>query len=96
MTDVLNDAERNGMATMRQRKAAGRIVSGKGDQPTYWIFDPHNLEGTVATGSMTHIDQVDEIIRQIQDRVRCAAGTQSSQGACEAARYGAARGRSMR
>jgi DNA-binding MarR family transcriptional regulator len=31
MTDVLNDAERNGMATMRQRKAAGRIVSSKGE-----------------------------------------------------------------
>jgi hypothetical protein len=28
--DDLNDAERNGMATVRQRKAAGRIVSSKG------------------------------------------------------------------
>jgi hypothetical protein len=29
--DDLNNAERNGMATVRQRKAAGRIVSSKGE-----------------------------------------------------------------
>jgi hypothetical protein len=51
------------------------LVDGKAEQPTIWIFDPHDREDGVGNASIAHIQQVDDIIRQIQARMaRPAAG----------------------
>lgn len=49
------------------------LVNGTLDTPAVWVFDSHDRGDGVVTASITRESQVDDLIRQIQERVKRAA-----------------------
>ena len=48
------------------------LLNGTLDIPLLWVFDAHYHKDGASGSSITHRDQVDDIIKQIQDLVRRA------------------------
>ena len=51
------------------------LLNGTRDDAAIWIFDARQHDDGVSHQSVTHRGQVDEIIKQIQDRVQRASKT---------------------
>ena len=49
------------------------LVDGSSHKPSIWVFDPYDRSDGVSSIAITSEQQVEETIKQIQERLRCAA-----------------------
>ena len=65
------------------------LLYGTFENAAIWVFDAHDRNDSVFSASITHKDQVNEILRQIQQRVKRAGRPSDPPGAAGRARGGA-------